>query len=304
VRVLVTGATGQLGTDLRAFLAHDRNVSFADRSQIDLLSQESVRRGLDDYEPDVVINAAAYTAVDSAEDNEATTFAINARAPEAMAAWLRIRRGVLIHFSTDYVFDGGKPSPYSEDDPTSPLSVYGRSKLEGERAIQCSGADHFIFRTSWVFAHHGRNFLLTMLRLFGERELVRVVADQHGAPTCSFDLARFVTDRVLPDLRASRTRRDDVPAPPFGLYHLTAHGRTTWHGFASAILEESRVFPKLANAQRAIRIEPIDTDQYATRATRPKNSLLSGSKLRAQFGAGLSDWRDQLRACLARLADA
>jgi dTDP-4-dehydrorhamnose reductase len=295
VKVLVTGVSGQVGGDLRRQLLGRVDVAFADRAAMDLSSEESITRVLDREAPDVVVNPAAYTAVDAAEDHEAPAMAINATAPGVIANWLQARGGFLIHFSTDYVYDGTKPQPYVEDDRTSPLSVYGRSKLAGEEAVRGSGVEHFIFRTSWVYSSSGKNFLLTMLRLFAERVQLSVVADQVGAPTYSLDIARFISECALPSLSAS-TR------PASGVYHLTAEGETSWHGFAMAILEKASRIPPMAAGLRVQEIRPISTSQYPTRAVRPGNSRLNSSKTIAAFGRSLRPWRDQLDECLDQLS--
>jgi dTDP-4-dehydrorhamnose reductase len=295
VKVLVTGVSGQVGGDLRRLLLGRADVAFADRTEMDLSSEESIVTALEREAPDVVVNPAAYTAVDAAEDHEAQAMAINATAPGVIANWLKSRGGFLIHFSTDYVYDGTKPEPYVEDDRTNPLSVYGRSKLAGEEAVRRSGVDHFIFRTCWVYSSSGKNFLLTMLRLFVEREQLNVVADQVGAPTSSLDIARFISECALPLLSASAR-------PASGVYHLTAGGETSWHGFAMAIFEKVSRIPSVAANLRVRDIRPISTSQYPTKAVRPANSRLSSSKTIAAFGRSLRPWRDQLDECLDQIS--
>ncbi len=295
MKVLVTGVSGQVGGDLRRLLLGHADVAFADRAAMDLSSEESVVTALEREAPDVVVNPAAYTAVDAAEDHEVQAMAINATAPGVMASWLKARGGFLIHFSTDYVYDGAKPEPYVEDDRTNPLSVYGRSKLAGEEAVRRSGVEHFIFRTSWVYSCSGKNFLLTMLRLFAEREQLSVVADQVGAPTSSLDIARFISECALPRLAAGAR-------PASGVYHLTAEGETSWHGFAMAILERASHIPSMAASLRVQEIRPILTSQYPTKAVRPGNSRLNSSKTVAAFGRSLRPWRDQLDECLDQIS--
>ena len=295
MRVLVTGVTGQVGGDLHRLLHGRADFVFADRGAMDLSSPESTIAALNRYCPDVVVNAAAYTAVDAAEDDEAQAITINAIAPGIIADWLKARGGFLVHFSTDYVYDGSKADPYVEEDRTNPLSAYGRSKLAGEEEVRRSGVDHFIFRTSWVYSSRGRNFLMTMLRLFTEREQLNVVADQIGAPTNSLDIARFVADCALPAL-ATAAR------PANGVYHLTAAGHTSWHGFATAILEEAARIPSIAAGLRVRQVLPISTEQYPTRAVRPRNSRLDSGTTVAAFGRSLRPWRDQLTECLHQIS--
>lgn len=295
MKVLVTGVSGQVGGDLRWLLLGRADVAFADRGSMDLSSVESITAALERESPDVVVNPAAYTAVDAAEDHEAQAMAINATAPGVIANWLQARGGFLIHFSTDYVYEGTKPQPYVEDDRTNPLSAYGRSKLAGEEAVRRSSVQHFIFRTSWVYSSSGRNFLLTMLRLFAEREQLSVVADQVGAPTNSLDIARFIADCALPCLSAGA-------CPASGVYHLTAAGETSWHGFATAILERALRIPSIASGLRVREIRPISTSQYPTKAVRPGNSRLNSSKTVAAFGRGLRPWQDQLEECLDQIS--
>jgi dTDP-4-dehydrorhamnose reductase len=231
-------------------------------------------------QPEVIVNAAAYTAVDKAESDRERCFAVNATAPAAMAAEAAALGAKLVHYSTDYVFDGSKTTPYVEEDPTGPRNVYGASKLAGERAIADAGGEFLILRTSWVYSNHGTNFLKTMLRLCGERRELRIVADQHGAPT-SADAIAEATVRIL-------TRNN---AWISGLFHMTAAGATTWYGFAEAIFARAEgPTPSLI---------PIATADYPTPAARPANSVLSNDKFAGTFGFRLPDWEQQLEAVMA-----
>lgn len=289
-RILVVGANGQVGHELMRSTEALGQVMGIARDQLDVADAAQIRTYFGQYKPDLVINAAAYTAVDAAEQDEARAMAINALAPGVMAEECRRLGALLVHYSTDYVFDGSKASPYAETDTTGPLSAYGRSKLAGEQAIAETDCAHVIFRTSWVYGARGKNFLLTMLRLIGDRDEVRVVADQYGAPTwsrtiagmTSLALARGV--RGIVDLDWWQQHR--------GVYHLTAAGETSWADFAGAIAE-------LAPLQSKGRIVPITTAEYPTPASRPVNSRLAMGKLESTFGIVAPDWRAALGRCLA-----
>lgn len=284
MRILLFGANGQVGTELRRSLAPLGDVIATTRSGTldevgacevaDFDAPDSLPALIERIAPDVVVNAAAYTAVDRAESDRDAAFRANADAPARLAEACVARGARLIHYSTDYVFDGHGTRPYREDDPTAPAGVYGASKRAGEVAIAATGADHLILRTAWVYAAHGKNFLRTMLRLAAERDALRVVADQTGTPT-SAALIADVTARVL-------TRRDVG-----GIRHLTAAGRTTWHGFAEAIVAGAHARGLLA---RAVPVEPIATADYPTPAARPAYSVLDTSRLAADLGTGLPDW--------------
>ncbi|ROU07277.1 dTDP-4-dehydrorhamnose reductase [Lysobacter enzymogenes] len=296
-RVLVVGGDGQLGAELRRRLAADaaqvlattRSGRLADGGAceaLDLGEAEAIAPLLRRLRPDHVVNAAAYTAVDRAESEPALAQAINAVAPGRLAQACAALGIGLIHFSTDYVFDGRGQRPYREDDATAPLNVYGRSKLDGERAVAASGARHLILRTAWVYAaDHGHNFLHTMLRLGGEREELRVVADQRGSPTPTWLLADAVA-RIL---------ERGIAEP--GVRHLAAAGETTWHGFAEAIFAAAVADGRLARAPRVL---PIATAEYPTPARRPAYSVLDTRMLREEYGLELPDWREGLRAAMAR----
>lgn len=328
--ILLTGKTGQIGSALHGLLPPLGQVFAPDRRELNLAQPDSIRRVIRDLRPQLIVNAAAYTAVDAAESDRATAFAVNAKAPAVLAEEAKRINAFLVHYSTDYVFDGAKPSPYVETDPTNPLNVYGKSKLAGEQAVRDSGAAHSIFRTSWVYSTRGKNFLLTILRLATEREELRLVSDQIGAPTCADDIAA-ATAKILTRILASdsysvpgaagSTRH--APAQVSGTYHMTAAGETTWYEFAKAILEEAsrartsaedptrplskgpRDSPRflwLAGATKGLplisrRVLPISTGEYPTPARRPAYSVLSNSRLQETFGIALLDWRTQLHRC-------
>jgi dTDP-4-dehydrorhamnose reductase len=271
LKILLTGRSGQVGWELERSLAPLGQVTASDLATLDLADADATRRAVRAAKPDMIVNAAAYTAVDKAESERDAAFAVNATAPGVLAEESKRAGALLVHYSTDYVFDGTKQAPYAEDDPPNPLNVYGASKLAGERAIVASGCRHLILRTSWVYGPRGSNFMLTMLRLARERPELQVVDDQIGAPTSSLAIAR-ATAQLL--------RRGAG-----GLYHLTAAGAVTWCGFARAILARAGI----ATPVRAIR-----TEDYPTPAKRPRNSRLDCSRLRADFGLSLAPWEEQL----------
>ena len=294
MRVLVTGCRGQVGSEVVRALDGIAHVVPHDRATLDLEDAAAVARGVRDARPDVIVNAAAYTAVDQAESDEARAHAVNAVAPGVMAEEARKLGALLLHFSTDYVFDGTKPVPYVEDDPPAPLGAYGRTKLAGERAIAAAGGDHAILRTSWVYGPHGRNFMLTMLKLAATREELRIVDDQHGAPTSSLQLARLTRSLLAPEGRLDRASLDRVRSRS-GLYHATAAGTTTWFGFAQAI------FASAPPGVPRPRLTPIPTKDYPTPARRPANSVLSNERLARAFGVRMDDWRAGLAESLSLL---
>jgi dTDP-4-dehydrorhamnose reductase len=284
MKILLTGCAGQLGRELKRSLACLGEVVACDRRRLDLAQADCLRAAVREIAPTVIVNAAAYTAVDKAEAEPAAAEAINAVAPGILAGEAKRLGALLIHYSTDYVFDGKKATPYAEDDTPTPLSAYGRSKLAGERAIAASGARHLIFRTSWVYGLHGANFMKTMLRLGGERDELRVVADQVGAPTWT---------RHLADVTALLLARKELPD---GLYHLTAAGATSWHGYAEAIFAEAQRTGLIEKSPVVHRIASAD---YPLPAPRPANSRLACSRFTQDFGLALPDWRSGLIDCLA-----
>lgn len=304
--ILLIGTNGQVGRELNRMLPRLGEVTPLDRQRLDLTKPEEIRRAIRTFRPAFVVNAAAYTAVDKAESEEAVARAINAEAPGVMAEEAKKIGASLIHFSTDYVFDGSKTTPCDEDDPTGPQSVYGRTKLEGERAIQALDVPHLIFRTAWVYATQGRNFLLTILRLATQREELRIVRDQFGAPTLSREIASATTNILaqICDSEGASLSLGDVS----GIYHMTAGGETSWYGFTKAILEEATMIepttPWFAAATSNLplitrRVIPIGTNEYPTPARRPAYSVLSNARLARIFSLQLPDWRKQLHSVFA-----
>lgn len=289
MRLLVAGREGQVARALAArFAGHQ--VTALEPPALDLTDAASIRAALDDASPDLVVNAAAYTAVDRAEDDPDTAFAVNRDGAARLAAEAAARGLPFVHFSTDYVFDGRKGAPYTEADLPSPLGVYGRSKEEGERAVLAANPRSIILRTAWVCSATGGNFLKTMLRLANEREELRVVADQHGAPTFAADLADAVF-AMAPRLLA---------APPgddaFGLFHLSGAPHTTWHGFTAEILAQATT-----RGHRQPRLTPIATSDYPTKAARPADGRLDCAKITRVHGIAPADWRASLSRCLDEL---
>jgi dTDP-4-dehydrorhamnose reductase len=276
VKILLTGKNGQIGWELCRALAPLGEIAAYGRAELDLATPDRIVAAVRSTMPDVVVNAAAYTAVDQAEREPDAAHTINAVAVGVLAEEAKRAGAPLIHYSTDYVFDGTKEAPYVEEDVPNPLNEYGRSKLAGEQAIRETGGPHLILRTSWVYSARGRNFFLTMKRLLREKQEVRVISDQVGAPTCAAAIA---------DATAAILGKRDRQAS--GVYHLTASGSTSWHGFATEIarLECS-----------ATRVVPIPSEAYPSPARRPRNSRLSNEKLLRQFGFTLPSWEDGLKA--------
>lgn len=289
-RILILGAGGQLGSELQRSFASAGEVVACDREAADLSDPEGLRAAVRENAPDILLNAAAYTAVDRAESESDLALAVNARAPEVLAEEALRLGALLVHYSTDYVFDGSKAGAWIEADPTSPLNVYGASKLAGEQSIAGVGGRFLIFRTSWVYGPRRKNFLLTMLRLGRERDQLNIVDDQVGAPTTSTELAdatRTVVDGVV-------SGRFGGPQGWAGIYHMTCGGSVSWCGFAKAIFERSA--PLLGG--RIPEVHPTPTSEYPTPARRPHNSVLSNEKLFTQFGVRLKSWQDALDATL------
>ncbi|HEY1807279.1 MAG TPA: dTDP-4-dehydrorhamnose reductase [Acidobacteriaceae bacterium] len=292
-RVLITGAAGQLGRELQRTFSDFGEIVAVDRESVDLAVPEQIRSLVQQVKPSVILNAAAYTAVDRAESEREVAMAINAEAPRVLAEEARQKGALLVHYSTDYVFDGTKHGPSTEGDPTNPLSVYGASKLAGEQAVQQVGGPSLIFRTSWVYGPHGKNFLLTMLRLASERESLSVVDDQLGAPTTSIALA----DATRTIVEGISERRFGTPGSWAGLYHMTCGGSTTWHGFAEAIFARSGA---LLDGKRP-EVKPIGSGEYPAPAKRPQNSVMSNARLKERFGITLPMWEQALDVVLERL---
>ncbi len=297
-KILLTGVNGQVGHALQK--AFSQNPALAnivvslDRNQLDLTDQDVIRRAVETVQPDLIINPAAYTAVDKAESEPELAHAINATAPQVLAEEASRVGARFIHFSTDYVYAGNKIGAYVEADATQPLSVYGKSKLAGEEAIRAAGVEHLIFRTSWVYGAYGKNFMKTILRLAGEREELRIVADQVGAPTSSTSIAHAVLSVIA-----------NWQSGVAGTYHLVNAGQTSWHGFAMAIVEEyNRI--QMAYGLPLLKASPdrilaITTQEYPTPAVRPANSVLDCSKLARDFAVTLPDWHAALIAELQAL---
>lgn len=281
MKILLVGSGGQVGSALAHALPSVGVLRALDRTALDILDPNAIRSALRDVRPDVIVNAAAYTAVDQAERESQLAMAVNAKAPGALAREARATGALLVHFSTDYVFDGQKPTPYVETDAATPLNVYGQSKLEGEREIVASGCRHFVFRTSWVYAAAGRNFLRSILAAARTQQELRVVDDQRGSPTASGAIAAAVA-AILSD--------PELATKPSGLYHLCAAGDTTWYGFARAILAAKGIATPLV---------AIQSSDYPAAARRPRNSCLDCGLARSTFGVALRDWRQELTAVLA-----
>ena len=304
MKILLLGKDGQVGTELKRTLLPFGQVIAIGRADYDLTDLSGLSHLLTAHQPDIIVNAAAYTAVDKAESNQDTAFIVNAHLLTLLADYAQKNHTLLVHYSTDYVFDGQKQAPYIETDPVNPQSIYGASKRAGEEAILNSGCDHLIFRTSWVFSFHGNNFIKTMLQLARERESLRIVADQYGAPT-SAELIADVTALAIvnylqkdivgprPNLRGDDIGLNGTKAPnkgiENGIYHLTAAGSTTWHQFACYAVDkalENGLSLKLSSQQ----IHPISTDEYPLPAKRPKNSRLDTQALSNALALHLPDW--------------
>jgi dTDP-4-dehydrorhamnose reductase len=289
MKILISGQHGQVSRELQRRLGAVGELIVLGRDQMDLAHPDQIRQQVQRARPDLVINAAAYTAVDQAESDQQSAFAIHAEAPGILAEEALALGVPLIHYSTDYVFDGSKATPYVEDDAPNPLGVYGHSKLMGERAISEVQGQHLILRTSWVYSTHGRNFLLTMQRLLQEKPELRIVADQIGAPTW----AGAIADSTLALIERWQTGN----AGAWGTYHLTAEGETSWFGFAQAIGDALR-----EQGVRCANLLPIPSSDYPTPAARPLNSRLDCTRLQREWGVSQPDWLSALHDCLAEQA--
>ena len=294
--ILVTGKNGQVGWELQRSLMPLGRVIAVDRQTMDLSSNDSIVKVIREVKPDIIVNAAAYTAVDKAEEEKELAMQINGIAPGIMAEEARVLGALLVHYSTDYVFDGTKTTPYVETDIPNPINEYGRSKLAGEQAIQNTDCDHLIFRTSWVYGARGKNFLLTMLKLMQEREELSVINDQHGTPTWSRLIAE-VTASALGLAWEERKQHSFTS----DLFHLTASSETTWHGFASEIANLAKQ-ETLRQDIKNKNIISIQTSQYPTPASRPKNSRISTSSLTDRFGLAMPEWDVCLKLCISDLS--
>lgn len=287
MRILLTGSSGQVGGALRPRLGAHHTIIAPASGDFDLSKPDTLAAQLDAIGPDLIVNPAAYTAVDRAEDEPARAMLINGEAPGVLARWAAPRRVPMVHLSTDYVFDGHGDSAWREDDPTGPLSVYGRSKLAGEHAVRDAGGAHLVVRTAWVYAATGSNFMRTMIRLAGERDSLRVVADQWGTPTSADTIATTLADIIgqgEADLAAAFARAK-------GVVHLTNSGATSWHGFAVAILHGLRT---RGASPRATEVVPIASEDYPTKAKRPANSRLDLARLKEAYGLEPSSWESAL----------
>jgi dTDP-4-dehydrorhamnose reductase len=285
-KILLFGANGQLGTKLNTLLARKGTVRAVGHAELDLRDLTRLRALIQGANPELIVNAAAYTAVDAAESDAESARLVNAEAPRVMAEVAREHNALLVHYSTDYVFDGTAHKPYTEESPVSPLGVYGASKLAGEQAVAGSGAAHLILRTAWLYSNRGKNFLNTMLRLASERDELRVVNDQSGAPTYADLVAEASVEMLDGMFDSGVVRRERC-----GLYHLTSLGETTWWGFARRIIE-------LAGFGERVRVLPITTADYPAAAKRPAYSVLSNAKLERVFGIRLPQWEEGLKRCL------
>ena len=295
MRIVVTGVTGQVGKALVTPLAQLGTVVPADRSVLNLAAPTTLAGALDRLAPDLIVNPAAYTAVDRAEDERDLAFTINSEAPGVLAEWAARRDVPLVHFSTDYVFNGQGEAPWREDSPTAPLSVYGASKLAGEDAIRAFGGAHLIVRTSWVYAAQGANFLRTIARLARERTELKVVADQLGAPTS----ARIIAGAVTAVLAAESGNLRECFGRSAGVVNIAASGETSWQGFATAIVEGLKSRGVALAVQSIL---PLRTEDYPTKAKRPHNSRFDLTRLQDVFGLTTLSWREALEPELDLLA--
>ena len=289
-RILLTGARGQVGWELRRTLSCLGEVVALDSRSMNLADADAVRQTVREMAPNIIVNPAAYTAVDKAESEPELAHAVNAVAPGVLAEEAARLGALLVHYSTDYVFNGSGSTPWKEDDACDPLNVYGATKRAGERAIQAAGCRHLIFRTSWVYGARGSNFLLTMRRLMRERPELKIVADQVGAPTWCRDLAE-ATAQALSQITSPMSAANQ--AEPWGIYHMTNAGETSWHGFAEAIQAMDEFDETCAPAH----LRPIPSSDYPTPAKRPLNSRLNNDKLKQTFGISLQDWHAALALC-------
>jgi|SRR5579871_1170010 len=305
LRILLTGKTGQVGHELSKCLSPLGQLAAPERHEMDLSNASEISRFVRAFVPHLIVNAGAYTAVDQAEKEREIATVINAAAPATLAAEAKKISAILVHYSTDYVFDGRKGTPYLETDLANPVSVYGETKLAGEEAIRQSGCAHLIFRTAWVYATRGRNFLLTILRLASQREELRIVNDQIGAPTWAAEIAHVTASA----LKAGVAESWASLSPYTGTYHMTASGSCSWYEFASAILEEASKLPPSdpwlsqvlqGNAIATKRIVPITTSEYPTPAKRPPYAVLSNQSLEGTFRVQLRNWREQLKAAIGQ----
>ncbi len=288
-KILITGKDGQVGWELQRTLATHGTIIALDRHSLDLAHPANIRHAINDIKPDLIINTAAYTAVDKAETDREMALAINGKAPEILAEEAKKQGAILIHFSTDYIFDGTSTQPYSETDLPAPLNAYGHTKLLGEQAIQSIGGSYLILRTSWIYGARGKNFLLTMQRLAKERDALKIVGDQIGTPTWSRMLAE-ATAHI-----ATKALQKNTDSHLWGLYHLTSSGQTSWYAFAKAILESCQ---RRNPAFRMPKLDQITTAEYPLPAKRPHFSVLSNAKILKTFGVQMPPWQAALELCM------
>lgn len=287
-KILITGADGQIGWELRRSLADLGTIYPCTHQVLDIGNAAALQAKIQEFKPNILINAAAYTAVDQAESDAETAMRINGIAPGIMAEEAKKIGAIFIHYSTDYVFDGQAHTPYQENQTPHPLNVYGKSKLAGEEAVQAVGGMYFIFRTSWVYGKHGKNFLLNMLKLAQDQKKLTIVNDQLGAPTWSRSIAE-ATSQILAITQNQRHKEE------WGMYHMVCEGYTSWYGFAKMIFQ----YEKLTNTCFHIPVvNPIPSDQYPQKAVRPKYSVLSTQKLKQEFGLVLPSWEEALKLCM------
>jgi dTDP-4-dehydrorhamnose reductase len=282
-RILVTGRNGQVGYELRRTISTLGNIIAVDRKEMDLCDPDQIRQQIQNTKPDLIINTAAYTAVDQAESDAETAMQINGTAPGIIAAEAKKIGAAMIHYSTDYVFDGSKSTPYLETDTPNPVSIYGKTKLAGEQAVQAVGLPHLILRTSWVYGKHGKNFYNTILRLAHEREELGIVDDQVGCPTWSRTIAETTAQLIAQQLL---TKEGNYFSDCSGIYNLVSKGQTSWYKFAKRFLE---LDPRRAE-QTLTKLKPIGTDQYPTPAKRPTYSVMSTQKLESTFSLAMPQW--------------
>lgn len=292
MNILLTGKNGQVGWELQRTLASLGNIIATDKKQLDLAVPGAIRKIVRKYQPDLIVNAAAYTAVDKAESEPEQAMAINGTAPGVLAEEAKKINAGIIHYSTDYVFDGQSSQPYAEEDKPNPINVYGKTKLAGEKAIQEVGGAHIILRTSWVFGNRGKNFLLTMQRLAKEREEISIVSDQIGCPTWARTIAE-VTAQMLVNILSSGNKPTEAMLQKGGVYHIAGAGATTWYDFAKSIIELSNIKPRPT-------LTPIQTEDYPLPASRPRYACLSSDKVKEKFNIHMPDWQDMLKLCLPK----
>lgn len=290
-RILVTGGTGQVGWELQTALAPLGTVMALDRSQMNLTNADSIRRAIRDAKPEIIVNAAAYTAVDKAESEPDLAMQVNGVAPGIIAEEAKRLGAILIHYSTDYVFDGELDRPYVEEDAPNPVNTYGKTKLAGERAIEAAGGTYLILRSSWIYSARGSNFVRTILRLAREKPEIPVVDDQAGSPTWA---------RALAHATAGLLRRRDLISNHSGIYHLAALGDTTRYGFAETIIQAMKEASGIAGGWAVV--QPITSHQYPSPARRPPHPVMNKDKIKRVFGIEMPRWEDQLRSCLRDLA--